>query len=86
LHVAYAAHPERFVRQSPRPPAPPAAVWINPPSRTAPRRHRRRGRGTSHKRSPPPEVPQPRQPCPSRADSAALRSETKCGNGVSQNR
>jgi len=36
LHVAYAAHPERFVRHAPRPQVPPPAVWINPPSRTAP--------------------------------------------------
>jgi len=31
LQVAYAAHPERFVRHVPRPPALPTAVWINPP-------------------------------------------------------
>jgi len=36
LTAAHAAHPERFVRAAPRPQAPPAAVWINPPSRTAP--------------------------------------------------
>ncbi|HEU17395.1 MAG TPA: IS3 family transposase [Methanolinea sp.] len=28
---AYQAHPERFVRKSPQPPAVPEAVWINPP-------------------------------------------------------
>jgi putative transposase len=28
---AYQAHPERFVRKSPEPPAMPEAVWINPP-------------------------------------------------------
>jgi putative transposase len=32
LTAAYAAHPERFVRQPPEPLAPPAAVWINPPA------------------------------------------------------
>ena len=31
LATAYAAHPERFVRQAPRPPALPTAAWINPP-------------------------------------------------------
>jgi putative transposase len=31
LAAAYAAHPERFVRQPPQPPALPLAVWINPP-------------------------------------------------------
>jgi putative transposase len=31
LERAYAAHPERFVRHAPRPPALPTAVWINPP-------------------------------------------------------
>jgi len=31
LHAAYAAHPERFVRGRPTPPALPEAVWINPP-------------------------------------------------------
>jgi putative transposase len=31
LAAAYAAHPERFVRQAPEPLAPPTAVWINPP-------------------------------------------------------
>jgi hypothetical protein len=30
LAAAYAAHPERFVRQPPKPPALPTAVWINP--------------------------------------------------------
>jgi len=33
LAVAYAAHPERFVRHAPQPAAPPTAVWINPPKR-----------------------------------------------------
>lgn len=33
LDRAYAAHPERFVRGQPVPPAPPSAVWINPPAR-----------------------------------------------------
>jgi putative transposase len=32
LGAAYAAHPERFVRRPPAPPALPAAVWINPPA------------------------------------------------------
>jgi putative transposase len=32
LDTAYAAHPERFVRRPPAPPAAPTAVWINPPS------------------------------------------------------
>lgn len=31
LARAYEAHPERFVRHPPRPPALPDAVWINPP-------------------------------------------------------
>jgi putative transposase len=31
LDVAYAAHPERFVRKPPQPPALPTEVWINPP-------------------------------------------------------
>jgi len=35
LQAAYTAHPERFVRGAPQPPALPAAVWINPPARTA---------------------------------------------------
>ncbi len=32
LAAAYAAHPERFIRAMPQPPALPTAVWINPPS------------------------------------------------------
>ncbi len=32
LTAAHAAHPERFVRQPPRPPELPTAAWINPPS------------------------------------------------------
>ena len=32
LAAAYAAHPERFVRRAPRPPALPTAAWINPPT------------------------------------------------------
>jgi len=32
LNAAYAARPERFVRQPPRPPALPTAVWINKPT------------------------------------------------------
>ncbi len=31
LELAYAAHPERFVKGTPQPPALPSAVWINPP-------------------------------------------------------
>jgi putative transposase len=31
LAAAYAAHPERFVRKPPSPPALPTAAWINPP-------------------------------------------------------
>ena len=31
LDAAYAAHPERFVRRPPRPPALPTAAWINKP-------------------------------------------------------
>jgi putative transposase len=31
LHLAYQAHPERFVKGLPKPPALPAEVWINPP-------------------------------------------------------
>ena len=32
LNTAYQGHPERFVRRSPRPPALPAAAWINRPT------------------------------------------------------
>lgn len=35
LHLAYAAHPERFVNGIPKPPRPPEAVWINPPPSAA---------------------------------------------------
>ena len=35
LATAYAAHPERFVRQAPRPPQLPTAAWINPPHPTS---------------------------------------------------
>jgi putative transposase len=35
LTTAYAAHPERFVRHPPTPPAIPTAVWINPPPAAA---------------------------------------------------
>jgi putative transposase len=34
LDVAYAAHPERFVRKPPQPPALPTEVWINPPPKS----------------------------------------------------
>jgi putative transposase len=33
LDAAYAAHPERFVRRPPAPPALPTETWINPPAR-----------------------------------------------------
>ena len=33
LDAAYRAHPERFVRRPPTPPALPTEVWINPPAR-----------------------------------------------------
>ena len=33
LLAAYARHPERFVRKSPRPPVLPEAAWINPPAK-----------------------------------------------------
>lgn len=35
LDAAYAAHPERFVNRAPAPAAPPTAVWINPPKKSA---------------------------------------------------
>ena len=35
LDLAYAAHPERFVRGHPMPPALPTVVWINPPTTAA---------------------------------------------------
>ncbi|MDB5398350.1 MAG: transposase, partial [Rhodopila sp.] len=31
LNHAFEAHPERFVKQPPKPPDKPTAVWINPP-------------------------------------------------------
>lgn len=34
LTAAYHAHPERFVRQPPQPPALPTSSWINPPDQT----------------------------------------------------
>jgi len=36
LVAAYAAHPERFVRQAPEPPPLPTATWINPPRPAGP--------------------------------------------------
>jgi putative transposase len=33
LEAAYAAHPERFIRAKPQPPALPTAVWINAPTK-----------------------------------------------------
>ena len=36
LDAAYAAHPERFVRRPPAPPALPTAVWINKPEEVSP--------------------------------------------------
>ena len=35
LHLAYLAHPERFVKGLPQPPALPTEVWINPPKAAA---------------------------------------------------
>jgi len=35
LHTAYQKHPERFRHRRPEPPRPPAAAWINQPSREA---------------------------------------------------
>ena len=35
LDIAFAAHPERFVRKAPVPAAPPSTVWINPPKSPA---------------------------------------------------
>jgi putative transposase len=35
LAAAHAAHPERFVRQAPRPPRLPTGAWINPPQPTS---------------------------------------------------
>jgi len=34
LDVAYAAHPERFIRKPPQPPSLPTEVWINPPPKS----------------------------------------------------
>ncbi len=34
LDVAFLSTPERFVRQPPKPPQVPTAVWINPPKNT----------------------------------------------------
>ena len=34
LDAAFAAHPERFVRKPPQPPALPTEVWINPPPKS----------------------------------------------------
>jgi transposase InsO family protein len=39
LDAAFAAHPERFVRKRPSPPAIPVEVWINPPPRPNADRH-----------------------------------------------
>jgi putative transposase len=36
LHAAYAAHPERFVRQRPVPPPLPGPAWINKPAEAPP--------------------------------------------------
>jgi putative transposase len=51
LQLAYAAHPERFVKGTPQPPPLPSAVWINPPSPEA---------KTNEKR--PPEINCPQKP------------------------
>ena len=34
LDAAFLSTPERFVRQPPKPPKVPTAVWINPPKNT----------------------------------------------------
>ncbi len=34
LNAAFLSTPERFVRQMPKPPKVPTAVWINPPNNT----------------------------------------------------
>lgn len=36
LDVAYAEHPERFVRKAPTPPALPTIAWINQPKEGTP--------------------------------------------------
>jgi putative transposase len=36
LRAAYAAHPERFVRQAPVPPPLPGPAWINKPVEVSP--------------------------------------------------
>ena len=36
LDTAFLSSPERFVRQRPKPPQIPTAVWINPPKKTVP--------------------------------------------------
>jgi putative transposase len=36
LQAAYCAHPERFVKGMPMPPAVPTQVWINPPPPSCP--------------------------------------------------
>ena len=36
LDAAFLSTPERFVRQRPKPPQIPTAVWINPPKNTEP--------------------------------------------------
>ena len=36
LDAAFLRSPERFVRQRPKPPQIPTAVWINPPEKTEP--------------------------------------------------
>ena len=36
LDAAFLRSPERFVRQHPKPPQIPTAVWINPPKKTEP--------------------------------------------------
>ena len=39
LDVAYRAHPERFVRQAPKPPSVPTEVWINRPANSDEKTH-----------------------------------------------
>ena len=47
LEAAYAAHPERFIRATPEPPALPTAVWINAPTKEVTRVQERPTRGVS---------------------------------------
>ena len=46
--AAYAAHSGRFIRAKPQPPALPAAVWINAPTKEAAKVQELPTRGVSH--------------------------------------